>query len=112
MATGMLMLTLLLATSPGAGDAWPMKERNLRIPIKVDPARRNQIKELRLFSSSDLGKTWQQIAVAHPDQDGFQFNAPMDGEYWFSVQVVDQQGRRDPEDIYQVPPSQKIVVDT
>jgi hypothetical protein len=89
-----------------------MKERNLRIPIKVDPARRNQIKELRLFSSSDLGKTWQQIAVAHPDQDGFQFNAPMDGEYWFSVQVVDQQGRRDPEDIYQVPPSQKIVVDT
>ena len=112
MAAGMLVLTMLLATTPGAGEPWQMKERNLRIPIKVDPARRNQIKELRLFSSSDQGQSWQQVAVAHPDQDGFQFNAPADGEYWFSVCVVDQQGRRDPEDVYKAGPSQKIIIDT
>ena len=54
MATGTLALILLLATTPGVGDTFPMKERSLRIPIKVDPARRSQIKELRLFSSSVL----------------------------------------------------------
>jgi hypothetical protein len=112
MATGTLALILLLATTPGVGDTFPMKERSLRIPIKVDPARRSQIKELRLFSSSDQGKTWQQVAVAHPDDSGFPFNAPTDGEYWFSVVVIDMQGRSDPENIYQVPPSQKIVVDS
>ena len=49
MATGTLALILLLGTTPGAGDVWHIKERSLRIPIKVDPARRNQIRELRLF---------------------------------------------------------------
>jgi hypothetical protein len=112
MATGTLALILLLATTPGVGDTFPIKERSLRIPIKVDPARRSQIKELRLFSSSDQGKTWQQVGVAHPDDSGFPFNAPTDGEYWFSVVVIDMQGRADPDNIYQVPPSQKIVVDT
>ncbi len=112
MATGTLALILFLGTTPGAGDVWHIKERSLRIPIKVDPARRNQIKELRLFSSADEGKTWQQVGVAHPDDNGFPFSAPADGEYWFTVVVVDMQGRQEPENIYQVPPSEKIIVDT
>src|ERR1700730_2267947 len=112
MATGTLALILLLATTPGVGDTFPMKERSLRIPIKVDPARRSQIRELRLFSSADQGKTWQQVGVAHPDDNGFPFSAPADGEYWFTVVVVDAQGRQEPESIYQVPPSEKIIIDT
>jgi hypothetical protein len=112
MAQGTLILYLLLALAPGQTDVWPINQRTIRIPIRVDPARRHEIKELILFSSSDQGKTWQQVAVAPPEQDGFPFYAPTDGIYWFSVCVVDQKGNREPPDIYKVPPSQKILVDT
>ena len=61
MATGTLALILFLGTTPGAGDVWHIKERSLRIPIKVDPARRNQIKELRSSrprTRGRLGSRW------------------------------------------------------
>jgi hypothetical protein len=112
MNMGILLLSSLLSASPAAADVWPINQRNLNIPIRVDPARRQEIKELILFCSSDQGKTWSQIAIASPDQSGFPFYAPADGVYWFSVCVVDQKGNREPPDIYKVPPSQKILVDT
>lgn len=107
-----LVLGWLLVATPAPADTWPMNQRNLRIPIRVDPARRAEIRELHLFVSSDLGRTWNQYGVASPDQDAFPFFAQTDGVYWFSVEVVDQRGNRDPPDIYRVPPAQKILVDT
>jgi hypothetical protein len=112
MATGIVLLALLLGADPAPGDAWPVKDRNLRIPIKVDPARRGDIQQLTLFSSSDQGKSWHQESVANPDADSFAFFAPQDGTYWFSVVVTDKKGNQEPRDIYQVPPSQKILIDT
>jgi hypothetical protein len=50
--------------------------------------------------------------VAAPDQEAFQFSAPRDGVYWFTVCAIDQQNNPEPADIYRVPPSQKILVDT
>lgn len=107
-----LVLAWLLAAPPSAADTWPINQRNLRVPIRVDPARRSEIKELHLFVSSDLGRTWNQQGVAPPDQDAFPFFAPTDGVYWFSVEVIDQRGNRDPADIYRAPPAQKVFIDT
>jgi hypothetical protein len=112
MAMGTLILAAVLAASPLPADVTPMNARSFRIPIRIDPAHRAEIKELHLFASTDEGRTWQQVAVAATDQDGFPFYAPADGVYWFSVQVVDQHGNLDPPDIYKVPPSQKVLVDT
>jgi hypothetical protein len=62
--------------------------------------------------SADQGRTWHEQAVASPDQEAFPFYAPNDGMYWFSVCVVNHQNKREPEDIYRAPPSQKILIDT
>jgi hypothetical protein len=104
-------LAVLLA-GPPAEDVAPLNHQSIRIPLTVDPARRAEIQQLILFVSSDQGKTWNQQSIAGPDQDGFSYVAPVDGVYWFSICVVDKQGKRDPPNIYDVPPSQKVLIDT
>jgi hypothetical protein len=104
---------LCLLTSVGTlpPDVSAMNQRNFGIPILIKVPR-NQIQQLLLYSSTDEGRTWQQVASATPDKEMFPFYAPSDGLYWFSVCIVDSQGRRDPPDIHQTPPGQKILVDS
>jgi hypothetical protein len=89
-----------------------MKERNFSIPIKIDPARRQEIKELILYSSTDQGMHWNEEAHAGPERESFIFNAPADGLYWFTLCIVDQKGNKEPPDVAKAGPSQKILVDT
>ena len=112
MGTGTLTLAYLLLAAGATPDIWPINQANIRIPIHVDPVRRPLIKQLVLYASNDEGRTWKQVAVASPDQEAFAFSAPTDGIYWFTVTVVDSQGNSEPKDIYKVPPSQKILIDT
>src|SRR5438094_6386654 len=112
MGTGTLTLAYLLLAAGATPDVWPSDQSNIRIPIHVDPVRRPLIKQLVLYASSDEGRTWKQVAVASPDQEAFAFSAPTDGVYWITVTVVDPQGNSEPKDIYKVPPSQKILIDT
>src|SRR5262249_47212500 len=79
---------------------------------RVDQTQLAKIRELRLWVSRDQGKNWDLSASAKPEQDAFTFTAPRDGEYWFSIAVIDPQGKQDPVDIYQAPVGQRIVVDT
>ncbi|HEV3203314.1 MAG TPA: hypothetical protein VGY77_02975, partial [Gemmataceae bacterium] len=112
MAMGMLMLSCLLGVNPVASDIYHISQHQLRIPIGIDPAHRSEIKELQLYVSPDEGKTWNPQAVAGPNQEAFPVTVPKDGLYWFSVVVVNPQGKRDPENIYAAPPGQKILIDT
>jgi hypothetical protein len=112
MGTGTLTLAYLLLTAGATPDIWPINQSNIRIPIHVDPVRRPLIKQLILYASSDEGRTWKQVDVASPDRESFTFAAPTDGLYWFTVVVEDPQGNTEPKDIYKVPPSQKILIDT
>jgi hypothetical protein len=113
MATGsMTWACLLLALHAGAPEAVHINQAQFKIPIRVDRARLAEIRELRLWVSRDQGKNWDLSASAKPDQDAFTFTAPRDGEYWFSIAVIDPQGRQDPVDIYQAPVGQRIIVDT
>src|SRR5262249_31340120 len=68
--------------------------------------------ELELYVSTDQGKTWSLVAKATPDKDRFPFFAPSDGQYWFSVVIIDQQGRSEPKNLISAPVGQKILVDT
>jgi hypothetical protein len=61
----------------------------------------------------DQGRTWHLAAVATADQAAFKFHAPQDGEYWFTVSVVDRQGIREIADISPPPvPGLKVRVQT
>ncbi len=113
MAGGSLALALLmLATGTSPEDVVPMNSRNFQIPIQIGPGQRDKIKELILLVSTDQGATWHEAAVVPPDKDAFVFYAPNDGLYWFNICVVDTQGNREPRDVYQSVPRQKVLVDT
>src|SRR5262249_13724603 len=113
MSSGTLTLTCLLLLGQIPSDVVVTNQRNHRIPFgPVPPEQRQEIREVLLFASRDQGKMWQQVAVAKPDQDGFAFYAPDDGMYWFRAAIVNRQGKQEPENIYEGPPNQKMLIDS
>jgi hypothetical protein len=114
MAAGSMTLAcLLLAANAGAPpDFTPLNANRFSIPLKIEPARRPEIRELRLFVSADQGRTWERVGQATPDKEGFAYTARADGMYWFSVAIVDQKGQQEPADVSRAPVGQKILVDT
>ncbi|QDT17011.1 hypothetical protein [Alienimonas californiensis] len=59
--------------------------------------------EARLLVSTDAGRRWEEAGSAAPGAGGFQYSAPADGDYWFSVLTVDAQGMPAPADVAIVP---------
>lgn len=124
---GLLGLGLILALGPVApglrgNDATPtastekplpFKSRSFRIPFQVEEADRGRIKEVQLWVSTDLGRSWRAAGHTAPDQTAFPaYHAPRDGEYWFAVRTLDTQGRLYPSDEAHVRPSMRVLVDT
>src|SRR5262245_34153399 len=94
---------MLLAAAAGAPTSLPpdvcaVKSAKFEIPIKVDPERKQEIRALELYVSTNQGRNWEMVGAASPAQSGFQFTAPVDGLYWFTVQTTDVQGRKEPPD--------------
>ena len=88
------------------------KNHKIVIPIQLKPEKQNEVRELLLFVSTDDGRTWNQEARVTPDKRSFQFLAPQDGRYWFTVCDVDFAGRKTPSDMNQIPPGLIVNVDT
>jgi len=112
MTTGLTALLLALGVGGTPPDVYTMRNPNLDIPIRINEAKRADIKDLELHVSTDQGRTWTLVAHAKPNDQKFEFHARGDGLYWFSVCAVDHTGRRDPEDILAAPPALKVLVDT
>lgn len=114
MTTGWLTWTCLLlaAGSTGADDVVYMNQRGFQIPIRIQPERQNEVRELILYLSRDQGKTWEIYNRAMPTSKEFDFFASADGLLYFSVAVTDKRGVQDPPDIYKAPVGQKICIDT
>jgi hypothetical protein len=113
MGAGTVLLAgLLWSAAVLPPDTIAMKDRAIQIPIQFNPARRQEIQELRLFVSTDQGRTWTQEARAKPTDQFFSFYAPQDGIYWFAVSITDIRGNREPADVNQMPPGLKVLVDT
>src|SRR5262245_61135659 len=108
--TSLLLTGLLSCPAALPPDVEPINQRPIQIPIKVNPSRRREIRELLLFVSTDNGRRWTQEAVATPDKEFFPYYAKADGPHWFSVVVVNQQGVKDPPDVYAVPPNLKVLI--
>lgn len=105
------MVWLVLAAGQAAGDMLYTNHRNHRIPIDIQPERRQEIQQLLLFASSDQGRSWQQVSAIGADKDSFVFYAPGDGQYWLRVAALNRQGKQEPSDL-NGPPDQKMVIDT
>ncbi len=103
-------LWLTLGQTPG--EPFITNERSLSVPVTIQESRRAELRELVLYASNDQGRTWQQVASMLPTQSAFTFNAPIDGGYWLRVAVINRAGKQEPENLYQGPPDQKVVIDT
>jgi hypothetical protein len=112
MTTGLLTLLLTLGLGRTPPDVYTMRNSNLEIPIRINDAKRPDIKELELHVSTDQGRTWTLVGRAKPEQQAFGFHAQGDGLYWFSVCAIDKSGHRDPEDIATAKPALKVQIDT
>jgi hypothetical protein len=103
--------TLAPAQEPGVRTLYH-RSLAFRIPVTITEDAREQVREVRLWVSDDLGYSWRDHARTTPQRPEFPFKAPRDGEYWFAVQTLDKQGRVYPSDDRTVEPSLKVVVDT
>lgn len=96
----------------GHDDSIVINERNLDIRLMVKPAQRQSIAKLRLWVSTDSGKTWKPAAQVSPDVAAFSYTAASDGMHWFAIQVVPRDGAADPADIGKLTPQLKVIVHT
>lgn len=96
-----------------AGDELPeaivTDERRFEIPLEIaagDPS----IAEVRLYCSADTGKTWHPALKSKPPVEGFEFQAPGDGEFWFAVRTADGTGKEEPNEPFAA--ELRVVVDS
>lgn len=98
--------------SDGTGVEFMMLGHELNIPFVIDEARRDRVKEVQLYCSTDRGRTWQQIAKAGPGERLFRCRTSEYGPHWFAVRTLDRDGNAEPKDItVAVPLLQVMVVD-
>ena len=81
-----------------AADAPPAaivtRQMEFQLPFKTAPAddKEKAPVEVRLFVSSDAGRSWKTHSRVRPDQGHFKFAAPKDGQYGFVIRTVDRRG--------------------
>jgi len=82
------------------------------IPFIIEPAAdasRDPV-EVQLWVSSNRGASWEIYSKVRPAQRHFVYQAPGDGEYWFSVHTLDRSGGMRPRPSAE--PELRVIVDT
>ena len=101
------------ADEPRTERAEFSSSRLFRLPMTpIDPLQRQRLREVLLYTSNDRGASWRHYDSARPEQQSFVFEAPTDGEYWFALATIDQEGRMQPPSMVGVAPEMRVIVDT
>ncbi|MDA1017241.1 MAG: hypothetical protein O3A00_22635, partial [Planctomycetota bacterium] len=84
-----------------------------RIPYRYDAAemQRLQARQIVLYQSVDQGRNWRPAQRVAPPTGRFEFQAPVDGEYWFAVRTLDVNNQLHPGGNV-IEPGLKVVVDS
>jgi len=99
------------ATSGAVPELIYWKQDLFLIPYQWgSPAEPAAAQAVWLFVSKDRGANWQKISEAKPQVKAFNYRADGEGEYWFAIRTLDQQGRAWPAGPYQ--PELRVIVDT
>ena len=84
----------------------------IQLPIHINARVRPMLQEIRLFGKSTPAEAWTLRDKVTGTQNTFTFQAPRDGEYLFTMQTVDRQGKATPADLSKEAPGLAVVVDT
>jgi len=71
----------------------------VKLPIEIEPKYRVGNQGLVLYVKEGPKGDWRRAEHGNADLTEFLFHARHDGEYWFRVVAVDQQGRSQPSDL-------------
>ncbi len=82
----------------------------VHLPIEIEGNYRSQISSLVLYAKDGATGAWSIRDKAAPMQTAFTFRAPRDGEYWFRIVAVDNQGKSHPDDLAKDPQDAVVVV--
>lgn len=88
-----------------------LANRTAIIDIQYEQATRKLVQRALLYVSSDQGQTWNLEATALPEQETFRFTVPNDGLYFCSIQLIYNNGKREPADVTRAPPETKLLLD-
>ncbi len=100
------------APSGAPGDIRFVNKRTLTIPMSMPPARAKELKEVSLFLSRDNGDTYEFHQAIKPTDASFTLTAKDDGLYWVQVQENFLTGTNVPKNPRELPPAEKLVIDT
>lgn len=98
------------AQEPLAGVIF-FQHRQFKIPFKNDFKSAN-VNQVRLYVSSDQGRSWNLTATAAPEERHFKYSTPQDGFFWFAVQTVDTQNKLSPPGVDDLRANLKVIVDS
>jgi hypothetical protein len=93
-------------------DVYEIETRQFTLPILGKPVELANVEKVRLFVSEDQGKNWKHKNDYKPSDKRAIFSAPRDGQYWFAVQVVLKDGRREPAELEDLAPATKVYVNS
>jgi len=88
-----------------------MKKAVFNLPINLNDAVKSQIREIRLFGKTSADGSWGLLQKCPPTQPAFKFQAEKDGEYWFTIAMIDLDGVSIPADPEQSQHRMVVVVD-
>lgn len=94
----------------GGSEATETESRSFEIPVRIDPARRRDCRQIEVVVSDDEGMTWRPLASLSPEARSCSYTAPADGVYWFKVGTYDKEGNRTPPSPTKEPPDLKVRV--
>jgi hypothetical protein len=87
------------------------KSHTFDLPVDMKLEHRAMLSEMRLFMKTPTSP-WKMQESAAPHATRFCCKVTEDGEYWYSLVMVDKSGRPTPADVNLEAPSQRVVVDT
>lgn len=89
-----------------------LNKLTIQLPIQLEDKYRPLLQEIQLWCKENPAAPWTLRDKAPPTQTAFNFQAPRDGEYFFTMVTVDRQGKCVPADIAKEEPAMAVVVDT
>ncbi|MBX9585369.1 MAG: hypothetical protein K2X87_34105, partial [Gemmataceae bacterium] len=102
------------AVEPPAADpgrTYPVSRRKFVVPIHLTEAGASG-STVQVQVSRDRGATWTTHGYYKSEGQGLNFEATADGEYWFRVAAISENGVRGPDDRTTGGPDLKVLVDT
>jgi hypothetical protein len=87
------------------------RSQTFDLPVQMRPEDRAALSEIRLYVKT-ANSGWKLQEKGGQDLTRFSCKVTQDGEYWYTLALVDRAGRMTPADVNLEPPSQRVVVDT